>query len=805
MATRITPAISDFTRSVLSVSAIQFVSDSTILSSGTFLSNNIKSEAMFDPARVVVSTNTLSVSSDFVIEPKGVGAILGSRTGITRGTNAVDLQIGVASQSDKVASGDHSVITGGQGNTASGAHSIVVGGVLNMAHADGAIVVGGQGNTANGINSAVLGGDSNIILSDYSGILGGRSNTINSTHNNSFVLGSNINTSAPDTTYVNNLSAQDIIFTRRLQFSDGTFQVTAGGASGAGTGYVPVQQGGGASQTNAKIYIGWNRQSLYLQVDSNNYSDNWPINIQGTSLSSLSASYAQVATTVTNGFYNTGGVINGAVVLNDALYAHHGITFDDGSTLTTGNIIKPTISILGKNKGAKNYIVAATTNKRVVIWGKNSWFNGGVNIWPPQQAVFNEHYLLDTTNVSVKKIVCTNHFILILLDNGTLWHSGHNAVVNVVNSTQVYKSIFTQIYFSGIKITDFDACSTDASNSFNMVFTVAAITEDKQLYTWGTNNSGNLGIGTQSEVANLVPQPVPQLTNVKQVVVKHVNRNAINLGYTIALTEENRVWAAGTGAFGSLGNGGLVDTNVFVRCKTDAITFLEGKKIVCDNSTDIENVFVIDSASRLNVCGINIDLSTGTQNTDPAAVYSYFTSISGLYKVQDAQTANQNTTKTVLAIAAQSDAELEPLHVYAWGAGYFGLPAVSNNTPTLVPSLSSLTNVDKIIWSESLNFKQSIAVHTSTNQLYVAGPQHFGLYYQPLQIDTTYPFRRTAVPDVTDASFGTGLDNEIGYLLSKDKYGNLFIEALHGDGITSNSTVTNVYPSCPINLTNYLI
>jgi alpha-tubulin suppressor-like RCC1 family protein len=803
MATRITPAISDFTRSVLSVSAIQFISDSTILSSGTFLSNNIKSEAMSNPARIVISTNTTAVSSDIVIEPKGVGAILGSRTGIKRGINAVDLQIGVDSQSDKVASGEYSVIAGGQGNSAGGAHSLVVGGVLNMAHADGSIVVGGQGNTANGINSVVLGGDSNIVLSDYSGILGGRSNTINSTHNNSFVIGSNINTSASDTTFVNNLSAQDIIFTRRLQFSDGTFQVTAG--AGAGTGYVPIQQGGGTNQTNAKIYIGWNRQSLYLQVDNNSYADDWPINIQGTSLSALSASYAQVANTVTNGFYNTGGVINGPVVLNDALYAHHGVTFDDGSTLTTGNIIKPSITLLGKNKGAKNYIVAATTNNRVVIWGKNTWFNGGTNIWPPQQAVFADHYLLDNPTVAVKKIICTNHFILILLDNGTLWHSGHNAVINIINSTQTYKPHFTQINFNGVRITDFDACSIDATNNLNMVFTVAAITEDKQLYTWGTNNSGNLGIGAQSDVANLAPQPVPQLTNVKQVIVKHVNRNAVNLGYTIALTEENRVWSAGTGAFGTLGNGGLVDTNVFVRCKTDSITFLEGKKIVCDNSTDIENIFVVDSASRLNVCGLNTDLATGTQNTDTTTIYSYFTPISSLYKVQDAQIANQNTTKTVLAVAAQSDAELEPRRLYAWGAGYFGLSASANNTPTIVPSLSSVTNIDKIIWSENLHFKQTIAVHTATNQLFVAGPQNFGLYYQPAQIDTSYPFRRTAVQDVTDASFGTGLDNEIGYLVSKDKYGNLFIEVLHGDGVISNSVTTNVYPSCPINLTNYLI
>ncbi|MBU2968797.1 tail fiber protein [Pseudoalteromonas sp. C2R02] len=42
-------------------------------------------------------------------------------------------------------------------------------------------------------------------------------------------------------------------------------------------GYKPVHQGGGAGQGTNEIYIGWSGSNLRLQVDSTNFSEEWPI------------------------------------------------------------------------------------------------------------------------------------------------------------------------------------------------------------------------------------------------------------------------------------------------------------------------------------------------------------------------------------------------------------------------------------------------------------------------------------------------------------------------------------------------
>jgi hypothetical protein len=99
---------------------------------------------------------------DFVIQPKGTGAILaqqpdGTATGGNkRGEYAVDFQM-IRSASTNVASGDNSVICGGSLNTASGPSSTVIGGWYNSAIGGCSNIIGGYNNTANGDYSIALG------------------------------------------------------------------------------------------------------------------------------------------------------------------------------------------------------------------------------------------------------------------------------------------------------------------------------------------------------------------------------------------------------------------------------------------------------------------------------------------------------------------------------------------------------------------------------------------------------------------------------------------------------------------------
>jgi len=95
--------------------------------------------------------------------------------GICRGINAVDLQ------SDRlintqVASGNWSVVGGGQNNRAIGPDSFIGGGRTNLAVGFYSTVAGGERNQATGIHSTVGGGKGNGASGENSAIVGGSTN-----------------------------------------------------------------------------------------------------------------------------------------------------------------------------------------------------------------------------------------------------------------------------------------------------------------------------------------------------------------------------------------------------------------------------------------------------------------------------------------------------------------------------------------------------------------------------------------------------------------------------------------------------
>ena len=107
--------------------------------------------------------------------------------------------------------GNYITIAGGCCNVgaADTGFSFIGGGLSNQVNGSGgayAVIGGGLTNCALGPYSTVVGGRGNSHTGDYSGILGGRYNTGSGTHDDSFIIGSNITTQGSCTTFVNNLA-----------------------------------------------------------------------------------------------------------------------------------------------------------------------------------------------------------------------------------------------------------------------------------------------------------------------------------------------------------------------------------------------------------------------------------------------------------------------------------------------------------------------------------------------------------------------------------------------------------------------
>ena len=126
------------------------------------------------------------------------------------------------------ASGAQSIVGGGTSNYACGTRSVAVGGRYSRAIGYESFVGSGYGNQACGNQSSIVGGSNNRTSGLCSSILGGSGNCINTGHNCSFIIGSNITSSAACTTFVNNLTSLGSLDGCSITSSEG---VKVGGGS----------------------------------------------------------------------------------------------------------------------------------------------------------------------------------------------------------------------------------------------------------------------------------------------------------------------------------------------------------------------------------------------------------------------------------------------------------------------------------------------------------------------------------------------------------------------------------------------
>jgi hypothetical protein len=199
-----------------------------------------------DSLTAVASTT----NADFAVRPKGTGSVLASipdgtaTGGNKRGVNAVDLQT-FRDVNNQVASGDYSIVIGGQSSKATQINSTVIGGFNNTASGTYS-VVSGSFNTASGTYSNVSGGYANGATGNYSTVIGGSNNTasgtyavvggqLNSTNGQDVVLGtsnSSTTSSGSNTLIGQNLTAtacyQSTAFGAFNSMSNGNYHFTAG-------------------------------------------------------------------------------------------------------------------------------------------------------------------------------------------------------------------------------------------------------------------------------------------------------------------------------------------------------------------------------------------------------------------------------------------------------------------------------------------------------------------------------------------------------------------------------------------------
>jgi hypothetical protein len=120
---------------------------------------------------------------DFVLQPKGNGSLIAAIPnsdrfgGAKRGQFAVDFQM-ERGTADQVASGNYSVIVGGDYNKSTGDNAAIISGSNNEVNANYSAIMGGNLNRVSTANSFIGSGRRNRIDGTYSSIVGGQNDTI---------------------------------------------------------------------------------------------------------------------------------------------------------------------------------------------------------------------------------------------------------------------------------------------------------------------------------------------------------------------------------------------------------------------------------------------------------------------------------------------------------------------------------------------------------------------------------------------------------------------------------------------------
>jgi alpha-tubulin suppressor-like RCC1 family protein len=236
----------------------------------------------------------------------------------------------------------------------------------------------------------------------------------------------------------------------------------------------------------------------------------------------------------------------------------------------------------------------------------------------------------------------------------------------------------------------------------------AAISRDGELYMWGNNVYGQLGLGHVTNVW------LPTRVTGGSIAGKVVTWVALGNAHTLVLCSDNTVHSCGYGLYGQLGNGGTSDTSTFVEF-TDSGA-LSGVTIVSLSAGSYHSL-ARSSTGLVYGWGLNSSYQLGlgdtTQRTTPVAI-----------------TGGGLSGKNVISIDVggnHSVALADDGTVYTWGyglSGQIGNSGTSNQaTPLNVSGYGALSGKTIVAISPGWSYNLALA---SDNSVMAWGQGDFG-------------------------------------------------------------------------------
>jgi alpha-tubulin suppressor-like RCC1 family protein len=280
-----------------------------------------------------------------------------------------------------------------------------------------------------------------------------------------------------------------------------------------------------------------------------------------------------------------------------------------------------------------------------------------------------------------------------------------------------------------------------------------ALTEDGQVYSFGRNESGQLGLGHTKNIT--IPTLISDLNNIAQISAGTV--------HSLLLTKNGEIYSFGSNLFGELGLGDDKDRTIPTLCSkiNNIIQISAGRHFS----------LLLTKNGKIYSFGLNDHRQLGIGDNDdscenvPTLVHINYINESPIVQVSAGSGHS-------LVLSAQGD-------VYSFGTGHCGELGLENNkdqdVPTLVPA--NYFNNQRVSHVSAGHFNSLIL--TENGQIYSFG----NMVHQQSGIKENYsvvPTLINGVENVIDISIGSS------GLLMLNKYGEIyyFIKSQKSEKIT---------------------
>ncbi len=181
-----------------------------------------------------------------------------------------------------------------------------------------------------------------------------------------------------------------------------------------------------------------------------------------------------------------------------------------------------------------DYTIAIDENDNLWAWGNNKYGKLGIESTTLKSIIPTKL----RTEVKFKKISAGQYHSLAIDENGDIWGWGYNnhGQLGFVSTGSNYENkpikIETEVKFKEIVAGQYHSLAIDESGN---------------LWSWGYNNNGQLGDG--SETKRSIPMKIETEVKFKEIAIGNGS------DYNLAIDESGNLWSWGYGTNGQLGNG----------------------------------------------------------------------------------------------------------------------------------------------------------------------------------------------------------------------------------------------------------